>query len=492
MSYSQKEVIIQKVNTILQIKQPNLWKLGVRCIDILIENRLTGGKIQKRIHTTLQKGCRILKIMKDSLSRENTCNYDNFELCNNPDCNECKLERFDIKAFADKNKNERGGIWNTKINGSVLQVKKNSSKQYEFTCINCKHPFLLSPGKITSEGRQCPLCSSGAKQLCGDIECKICKEKSIMTRPNIMECWSKEHNKHPATIKPYSNIEINLKCPYCKDLFTRNIRTIGESVKLKCDKPECAKLHDLYIENLLIEQINCIVCNKLFTRTNLSMKECLDCCKERKESMPLCGNEECIGENCRSCYEKSFAKRYEDENIEDEWDEIKNGSMLDVPKKSKKPYTFICILCKIPYIIPLIKNNIKCPSCCSKKITEEHARKLFHDITGKYFITTHSLPWLKDPETSHNLELDGYNAELSMAFEYQGKQHYECTYLNQYNSLKLENIKRKDKLKLKLCAENNVDLIVIPYTIDIQNMESFIRTKIEEIRNTAINITVDL
>jgi hypothetical protein len=65
---------------------------------------------------------------------------------------------------------------------------------------------------------------------------------------------------------------------------------------------------------------------------------------------------------------------------------------------------------------------------------------------------------------SKSLELDGYNKNLGLAFEYNGEQHYKMSYY--YSDLtdlfyRIE----LDKIKKEACEKRKVTLITIPYTI---------------------------
>jgi hypothetical protein len=66
--------------------------------------------------------------------------------------------------------------------------------------------------------------------------------------------------------------------------------------------------------------------------------------------------------------------------------------------------------------------------------------------------------WLLNPETGRSLELDIYIPEFKMAIEIQGAQHFRPLKFFGGESAFIEQQKR-DNLKRKLCAENNVCLI---------------------------------
>jgi len=112
-----------------------------------------------------------------------------------------------------------------------------------------------------------------------------------------------------------------------------------------------------------------------------------------------------------------------------------------------------------------------CP-VCSQSISERVCRGIFELIFKKNF-TKKRLAWMLNFETKRKLELDGYCEELNLAFEYQGIQHFKKMFWHKYEHT-LEKQKERDKLKRKLCAENNVRLIEVPYWIKYREMPNFI------------------
>jgi hypothetical protein len=105
---------------------------------------------------------------------------------------------------------------------------------------------------------------------------------------------------------------------------------------------------------------------------------------------------------------------------------------------------------------------------------EERCRIIFEKLFEKKFPSCRP-NFLMNPKTSRNLELDGYNSELEIAFERQGEQHYKfkdntSLFKHQYKNGKIiktadqqwiEQIKR-DKYKKKVCNIVGVKLIIIP------------------------------
>lgn len=107
--------------------------------------------------------------------------------------------------------------------------------------------------------------------------------------------------------------------------------------------------------------------------------------------------------------------------------------------------------------------------CC--EIMEKVYGKSFSSIRPK---------WLKNPETGGNLELDCYNEELNIALEYNGIQHY--IFPNSYHKTYEDFISsvRRDKFKYEQCEKNDTYLIVVPYNIKDEELETYIHERLPE------------
>lgn len=89
--------------------------------------------------------------------------------------------------------------------------------------------------------------------------------------------------------------------------------------------------------------------------------------------------------------------------------------------------------------------------------------------------------WLVNPETGRKMELDCYNEELKIAVEYQGIQHYEFpNYIKNQTYQEFINQVRRDELKVRLCDENGVYLIVVPYKISHEDIPAYITSRLPE------------
>ena len=117
-----------------------------------------------------------------------------------------------------------------------------------------------------------------------------------------------------------------------------------------------------------------------------------------------------------------------------------------------------------------IKQGSWCPQCSGYR-SEELCREIIEDNLLEKFPK-------KRPDWLHGLELDGYNEELNIAFEYNGIQHYEyIEHFHRGDPANLETQKARDRDKYRLCRENKVNLIIIPYQYDYRQpkeLEDFI------------------
>lgn len=84
--------------------------------------------------------------------------------------------------------------------------------------------------------------------------------------------------------------------------------------------------------------------------------------------------------------------------------------------------------------------------------------------------------------TNMNLELDCYNSELKIACEYNGKQHYVYTPYFHTNIDKFRAQQYRDYMKSILCEKNGITLITVPYTVKIEDIESYIKNILRKTR----------
>jgi hypothetical protein len=126
-----------------------------------------------------------------------------------------------------------------------------------------------------------------------------------------------------------------------------------------------------------------------------------------------------------------------------------------------------------------------CPVCSSSK-SERFCRFCFEEMIGKSFPKRKDFDWLRN-SNGNKMELDGYCEELGLAFEYQGKQHYDLVTKYQDKPTELERRMQDDYLKKSLCNDHNIHLIQIPYTVNPENMEDYITTELAKVIKIKVN-----
>jgi len=98
--------------------------------------------------------------------------------------------------------------------------------------------------------------------------------------------------------------------------------------------------------------------------------------------------------------------------------------------------------------------------------SEQKCRELLQLLTGLRFEKIRFKEFV-NPQTGYLLELDGYCEELLLAFEFQGKQHYEfIPYFHNNDYEKFERQQYRDDIKKSYCKQYGITLLEIPYTMN--------------------------
>lgn len=118
-----------------------------------------------------------------------------------------------------------------------------------------------------------------------------------------------------------------------------------------------------------------------------------------------------------------------------------------------------------------------CPTCAAGN-SERICKDIFEQMFGKLFpkVKPHWLPNARGKK----MELDGYCEELKIAFEYHGAQHYSHVGFFHRGNKSLEKRKGDDDLKERLCVEHGVHLIVIPYTVPMDEVPEYVYRTAQE------------
>ena len=105
---------------------------------------------------------------------------------------------------------------------------------------------------------------------------------------------------------------------------------------------------------------------------------------------------------------------------------------------------------------------------------EVELKKVCDKLFGVPFKKTRGLRWLVNPHTGKRLELDLYNPDLRIAIESQGIIHYQWikAYHKTFNDFKRQ--QERDAIKRQLCKANGVKLIVVPFWIEVSDLEAYV------------------
>jgi hypothetical protein len=110
--------------------------------------------------------------------------------------------------------------------------------------------------------------------------------------------------------------------------------------------------------------------------------------------------------------------------------------------------------------------------------SEMKCREIFEELYFPSAFDKAYPPWLKSPTTSGQLQLNGYNEGLNIAFEYHGKQHEKLSYYNDNDKELFDRQQERDRFKVSKCKDKGITLIVIPQEFTFANpiaMKKFIR-----------------
>ena len=110
---------------------------------------------------------------------------------------------------------------------------------------------------------------------------------------------------------------------------------------------------------------------------------------------------------------------------------------------------------------------------------EIECRRVLEKIFQKRF-SSQRPDFLRNPVTggSFNLELDCYNSDLNLAVEYNGVQHYKFVPYFHRNHDHFMAQKYRDDMKRRLCRDNHVNLIEVPYSVKLEEIEGFLKREV--------------
>jgi len=115
-----------------------------------------------------------------------------------------------------------------------------------------------------------------------------------------------------------------------------------------------------------------------------------------------------------------------------------------------------------------------CPSCAYP--SEQKFRDVIEEVLKEDF-PSQKVDWIRNPETGYPLELDGYNKKLGIAFEYQGRQHFEI--IDCFGGeKKLRTQQKRDAIKKQACQKNGITLLCPTYELNPKDYKEWIKEQL--------------
>ncbi len=340
--------------------------------------------------------------------------------------------------------------------GKCLSTEyKNNHTNLLWEC-DMGHQWNADLNRIRRKKCWCPVCSKKAplsikianeEALKKGGKCLSTKYKNVNTKL-LWEC--KETHQWEATL---ANIRAKRWCPTCAYIKVHNLNCI----------------HSIESAREFAENIGgkCLSTNYI-PNTNLLW----ECAKNHRWEAQFAEIQR--GRWCRKCFDAIPKATLLSIESAREFAETLGGKCLSTKYKNARSY--LLWECekrhqwKAPYAE--IRRGSWCGNCSmyrTEKCIEQILAKMFPCDTFSKIRPD----WNKNPATNKNLELDFYCENLCLAIEYMGQQHYEFIKFFHRNSLEeFKCLQLRDAQKVQNCLNNNVILIVIPYTVGDFNTPS--------------------
>lgn len=314
-----------------------------------------------------------------------------------------------------------------------------------FKHLTCGYCWSAIPNNIINHGYSCPQCYGNPKK---SHECFIKEVFNI--NPNIicLETYLGSKKKlafkhlicgHTWYASPDIIINKKCKCPQC---YGNPLRTQKEFInELSKKRPDVECLGE-YAGSYRKIQFKHLTCGHIWYGTPASVihdqSNCPNCSKSNKKS------------------QDRFISELKEKNP--------NIIPLEKYKGCTTKISFKHCICGHEWVASPhhILFGSGCPVC--NEYRGEAAIRNFLQIKKIQFIPQHIF---KDCKNIKCLSFDFYIPDLNLCIEYQGAQHYEATtFFGGEKAFKQR--QHNDKIKREFCKKNNVLLLEIKYTEDVE------------------------
>ena len=154
---------------------------------------------------------------------------------------------------------------------------------------------------------------------------------------------------------------------------------------------------------------------------------------------------------------------------------------------ARTPYVWSCANGH-RWIAPVttIRNNGSWCPYCAKGSGEECVRICFEKIFRRSFPKARPI-WLKS-RNGRSLELDGFNRKMAVAFEHQGRHHYQYRSRFHKDDADFRHRIKLDRRKSRLCDQHGVRLVKIPEVGWKFSLEDLLKVVINICRQKGIKV----
>jgi hypothetical protein len=364
-------------------------------------------------------------------------------------CQQCFYEDSYEQGFAEKAKEYAKS---KEHNGSVIlpeDKKVNTATKLTWQCFNPKHPnhtsWQATYRNVVEKGGWCPYCAGKFTQ---EEYLQMAKDYAISKK---WRCISKEYidqrsqlmwkcEEHGEWLESYNSlIDKNGGCRKCRNKlnpeeYLEKAKEYAISKGGKCLSTEYITQN----KKLTWKCNNHGSWESDYGNVVSNKRWCPTCFREEQQKICLERANKYASDREGKCLTSIF------NNIEDifEWQ-----CRDDSHPTWKSKYRII------------LGNKTWCPVCGIYYQKENQTRKLLEYLLG-FSLDKAKPEWNINPETGNLLEFDGYSESKNLAFEYQGRHHYQDNVFKNANQ-SLATIQFKDKVKAKHCFDRGITLLII-------------------------------
>ena len=382
------------------------------------------------------------------------------------DCQQCKR---------DKNKAEKNTARAKQIadaNGAVLisKIVLSTKEKIEFRCAQ-NHTVIKSIDKLSTP----PFCGKCAKQIAQkEHGAKQLSEINKFAKQNGLQLLSTEYVNNRTLMKwrcdashvfeaRWDNIQQGHRCPFCS-----GSKVIGGLVKRAL--------------NLADKNGGILISEKVSTSKQKLEWQCQNGhqFKARLDHV----------HQGSWCFECAHGPRHTIELMRTVAEQ-RGGKCLKELQRTEAGHSNFLWECSEGHQWQALGINVfnkgKWCAQCSTGIGERFTRIAFETIFNRKF--SHGFfDWLKNPATGRRLQLDGFNAELNIAFEHQGYLHSQTPSF--VIGTPAENQAFRDQQKRKICKERGVTLIEVPEVPRLLPLEDLTNFLVEQLQKQGIKVPV--